>query len=814
MFDYKPFLRAPDYLPWLAYDDDTKLFVLDGSYIGFTFSARPLSGFTDDMERRFHSLLRMTFPHDSFLQFNLLVLDDVYQHIFNMRKARSGSNDQLINTATAQSIEFLHRSALGGTSSAPVRNSKLLISVKYPIANTFPSQEEVEQSQTLRKEVFENLSVIGFRELREVNDTMLLHDLSVIMNRGPNAAWRGGPVPVDENAFIREQVLDYDTTLAINETNLRIGGQYVTSLSAKRRPRRGYFGLAERFSIDPHSGSRGINCPHMINCTIKIEEVDKMKKRIERKRKYYQNYADGPFGRILPEYRRRARDFNLATEAISNGDHVLRFALNFMLFSPTPEKARSTSAAAITYWDELGFNVMEDAGVTFQMLRANLPLGPELDDIKNLSRFSTMNSSSAAIFVPLFYEWRGTRTPLITLTGRGGQVMGFSPFDSATNFNLTISAESGAGKSFFSNEMIAGMLSTGGKVWVIDIGRSYEKLCAALDGQHLSFEAESNICLNPFSSIQTFEQFEEVQAIIKNLLAAMAAPNEGLSDFQFSILNKILIELFKKHGSKMTVDLIADECFKKAKELGEGKEQEFAEKRISDIGYGLQAFCASGQYGKYFSGPANIDFNKNFVLLELEELKSQPHLLTVVLLLLVYQVQHGMYLSERDIMKMLLVDEAWDLLKDPKMADFMEAGYRRFRKYNGSACIITQSIADVHGSATGQAILANSATTIMLSQKSKEIDRLAGGETPAFGRALAERLKTVHTVPGRYSEAYIESAEGAGIGRLTVDPFRNLLYSTDASDVAAINRYTAQGMTTVEAINTVLESRSRSTGAM
>lgn len=812
MLDYKPYLRAPDYLPWLAYDDETKLFLLDGNYIGFTFSAQPLSGFHDKMELQFHSLMRMEFPGDTFLQFNLLVFDDVYQHIFNMKKARSGSADGLIGTATAQGIDFLHRAALDGNISGPIRSSKLLISAKFPIADIIPSQEEIEQATNLRSEVLQNLRVIGFRDLREVNDTMLVHDLSVIMNRSPKAAWRSGPVPVDETAFLREQALDYNNTITVNETHLRIGDQYATSLSAKRLPRRGYFGFAERFSIDPHTGSRGINCPHMISCTIKIEDIDKMKNMIERSRKYYQNYADGPFGRLLPEYRRRAKDLVMVSDAIATGDRVHKFALNFMLFNPTPEKARAMSTAATTYLDELGFNVMEDAGVSFQMLRANLPLGPEKEDVKNLSRYRTMNSSSASIFMPLFYEWRGSRTPLITLIGRGGQLMGFSPFDSGTNYNLTISGASGGGKSFLSNELITGMLATGGKVWVIDVGKSYAKLCDSLDGQYLSFEDNSNICLNPFSSIKDVSQFNEVQAILLNLLSTMAAPQEGLSDFQRSILNNILIELFHEHGSNLTIDLIADTCFRKAKEeLGDGADKEFSEKRVSDIGFGLQAFCSNGQYGKYFTGPANIDFNKNLVLLELEELKNQPHLLTVVLLLLVYQVQHGMYLTSLGVKKMLLVDEAWDLLKDPKIEGFIGAGYRRFRKYNGSACIITQSIGDLHDSPTGRAILANSAAKIMFQQEPQEIDRLAAGETPAFERALGERLKTVHTIKGVYAEAYIQSREGAGIGRLIVDPFRKLLYSTDAEDVAAINRFVDQGMTTVEAINSILESRTRST---
>ncbi len=812
MLDFKHYLRAPDYLPWLAYDDDSKLFLLDGNYVGFTYSTRPMSGFTEDMERRFHSLLNMEYPAGTFLQFNLLVFDDIYGHLFEMQNARSGSRDPLINASTAKAIEFLRKGALGN-GTQPVRNSRLLVSVKFPIRELSPDEEELENAVCLRRDVGEVLSTIGFSDLSVANDTELLHQLNVITNRGPRAAWRGGRMPVDENKFLREQVLDYDTTLTAHETSLRLGNSWVTSLSPKRLPRAGYFGMAERLSTDPHTGSRGIPCAHMITCTVKIEDISKMKGQIERNRKYYGNYARGPFGRILPEYVRRSEDLHLISDQIASGDQVHRFALNILLFSPTPDKARSTARSVITYLNEIGFSFLEDAGVSFQMLRANLPLGVEQEDVRNLSRFRTMNSSSLALFAPLFYEWRGSGTPLISLVGRGGQVMGFSPFDSDTGYSLTISATTGGGKSFLSNELISGVLAAGGKVWVIDAGRSYAKLCDTLGGQHLSFEAEAKMCLNPFSSISTDDEFEEVQAILLNLLATMAAPNDGLSDFQLSILNTILLEQFQAYRSGLTVDHIAAACFKKAEDLAEGRDREFREKRVSDIGFGLQAFCSAGQYGKYFNGPANIDFRRNFVLLELEELKNQPHLQTVVLLLLVYQVQNGMYLSAQDSMKMLLVDEAWDLLKDPKIAGFMEAGYRRFRKYNGSACIITQSIGDLHKSPTGHAILANSATTIILKQKPEEIDRLSAGETAAFSKALAARLKTVHTIRGHYSEAYIKSPSGSGIGRLIVDPFRKLLYSTDPGEVAAINRFKTQGMSTVDAINAVLETRTDRVGA-
>ncbi|RWR30548.1 type IV secretion system protein TraC [Sinirhodobacter populi] len=811
MFDYRHYMRAPDLLPWLAYDEDTSLFLLDGNYLGFAFTAMPLSGYDGTMQRRFASLLNAEFPKGTYLMFNLMVFDDVSEHLFNFKQARAGGSmsDPLLQTATSNTIEFIKNGAAGRGAPVSFRNSTLMISMKLGIEDMIPNEDEVLQASRLRRDLLQSLTAIGFSDIRPVNDTELLYNLSIILNRDPLAAWRYGRAPVDESRFIREQVLDYDTSIGIGEKVVRIGSSYVTSLSAKRLPQQSYFGKAERYSVDPLSGDRGIPCAHMITATIKYEDITEMRPKIETRRTYNGKYANGPFGNLLPEYGRRYADLNQVSELMTAGEQLHRFSLNIMLFSDDEEAAYRNATGVRTYLNELGFSIMEDAGIAFHAIRSNLPMGIEKEDEKNLSRLKMMNTSAMVTLIPAFYEWRGTQTPLISLVGRGGQVMGFSPFDSGTNYNLTISAESGAGKSFFTNELISALLGTGGKVWVIDVGRSYMKLCETLKGQFLCFDRDSTICLNPFTTIQTDADFEEVQDILMSMLGAMARPQGGLDDFQSALLQTILIEQFKIHRQDLSIDNIAEACFAKAKELAEGSEGEFEEKRISDVGFGLQAFTTNGPYGKYFNGPANIDFSNKFVLLELEELKSQKHLQKIVLLMLIFQIQNGMYLGDRDVKKLMVIDEAWDLLSDPQIAKFIEAGYRRFRKYNGSACIITQALTDLYDSDSGRAIIDNSAYTVMLQQKGPTLDRLSSGEEKVFERALTERLKTVRSIKGLYSEVFVKSAAGQGIGRFVVDPFRAILYSTRGEDVAEVDKRVKAGATVEQAINAMIEARSR-----
>lgn len=110
-----------------------------------------------------------------------------------------------------------------------------------------------------------------------------------------------------------------------------------------------------------------------------------------------------------------------------------------------------------------------------------------------------------------------------------------------------------------------------------------------------------------------------------------------------------------------------------------------------------------------------------------------------------------MYLGERDRRKIVFIDEAWDLLTQGDVGKFIETGYRRFRKYGGSAVTVTQSVNDLYDSPTGKAIAENSANMYLLGQKLKPSTRSKEGRLP-LGEGGYEYLKTVHTVTGVYSK--------------------------------------------------------------
>ena len=136
----------------------------------------------------------------------------------------------------------------------------------------------------------------------------------------------------------------------------------------------------------------------------------------------------------------------------------------------------------------------------------------------------------------------------------GRRQAGAGVFRRGVVYNCCIAAQSGSGKSFLANEIIVNYLGEGARIWVIDVGHSYQNLCETLDGDFMAFSADKPICLNPFELVRSWEEEADVVA---GLVTAMAAPTEKLSDYQTAGLKRVLKSVWDAQGQSMTVDDIA-----------------------------------------------------------------------------------------------------------------------------------------------------------------------------------------------------------------------------------------------------------------
>lgn len=782
-------------MPHLAYDTEKSLYILNDGYVGFGFVSMPLSGVDDTVTQRLNAFLTFDYPEGSFIQIMLLASPDIRVRMEAMLNMRDVEGSKSLKKSAENRVGLFvgaTEHAISHNLPAYVRDFKVIISVKIPQASPdgMPTGKDMEMAADLRLKTGESLKSAGLG-IENLAPETLLRIIGTLFHWGPNANWKH-PEPVYDGSLpLNEQIPESDDMIEVDQNGVWLGHQRLRMLSPGRLPDTMDLWNMRRIIGDPMTGMRGIHGNFFINLNLFIPDNAMERSTLDRKRNAINYQAFGPLPNFVPKILYKKQSADILNAALMEGDRIVKMALCIGIFANDQDESESKVSETLTYFREIGWTMKEDAYIHFPLLVNSIPLSADRGAVGFLKRYHTLASSHAVEFMPVIGDWAGTGTPMLNFVSRSGMLMGIDLFDSNTNYNTTIVAASGSGKSFLTNDIITSYISAGATIWTIDIGRSYEKLCKDIGGDFIEFGEQSHICLNPFQIVKNYN--EEADMLV-GIVVSMASMTDKLSDLQYSRLRSIIKLLWDEHGTGLLVDHIAESAI--ADE----------DQRVKDLGHQLYAFTTQGEYGKYFNGDNTIAFTKNLTVLELEELKGRTHLQAVVLLILIYQIQNAMYLGARDKRKILIIDEAWDLLAKGDIAKFIETGYRRFRKYNGAAITITQSLNDLYGSPSGIAIAENSANFYLLYQKSETIESIKRQNRLIIGESGYAYLKSVHTVTGAYSEIFFITSFGHGIGRLVVDKYTKLLYSTHPDDIRQIMHRTNLGMTVADAIDDILTS--------
>ena len=208
---------------------------------------------------------------------------------------------------------------------------------------------------------------------------------------------------------------------------------------------------------------------------------------------------------------------------------------------------------------------------------------------------------------------------------------------------------------------------------------------------------------------------------------------------------------------------------------------------IQRLALRLAPFTRDGQYGGFFDGPNQFVIDKRFTVFELAELSAYPDLQLVVLLNIMFFVTQ--FVADEKLRaerKFLLIDEAWQLLKMANTGDFIANAFKTFRKYRCAAVAITQEVSDLLQQKSGLAILANTANKIFLKQEPVIIDQLK--KELSFSDQIADLLRSVVTVKGKYSEALVMTPLSTGVVRLVPDPFLYWAATSEPKDNAYLDQ--------------------------
>lgn len=789
----------------LTFDESNNLFFTSDSCLSFAFLGQPLIGASEATVEKLNVILGFAFPPGSHLQITLWASPDIEwfaSWALSLRDEHA-SQSPIAAEAVRSRVSFLEdytRKASNPRRPSLLRDYQVIVTCKIPVERKggLPTSSDIRLANELRVAVGQGLETMGM-PVQPVTPPMYLRLMGTLLNWSPNSRWKTGALEYSQEQLIRDQILEFDTICDRDDGGLWLGDTRVKILSPRRYPEAMDLRSMIFLIGDPRTRSRGIRENFLITMNISFPDSTSTREKLEKEKMVvaYQNV--GPIANFSPRIRIKKDGFDTLFEALDAGDRIVRVQHTFAVFGDSDDRAQEAATNMISYYREHGFHMTLDGGMSYSLFINALPMCADIDPkaINFFKRYRTFSSGQAAELAPLLGDWKGTGTPVLTFFSGSGQPMGVNLFDSNTNYNACIVAASGSGKSFLANEIIISYLSIGAKIWVIDVGRSYLKLCNALGGDFVEFSNDSTLCLNPFQLVKSYEDEGD---ILIGILVAMAAPNEKLSDFQYSRLRNVIKLLWDQHGPQLTIDVVADTLSKDP------------DVRVSDVGSQLYAFTSRGEYGRWFIGQNNVSFDKQLTVLELEELKGKPHLQQVVLLLLIYQIQQAAYLGDRKVPKLLLIDEAWDILTKGDIAKFIEGAYRRFRKYNCAAICITQSLLDLYNNPNAVPIADNSANLFLLEQKPETVNALKESKRLAISDGGFELLKTVHSVRGVYSEIFVNTGIGAGIACLVGTRYSQLLYSTYAPEVEAIAARRARGMSVNEAILDVIREEQVQSG--
>jgi type IV secretory pathway VirB4 component len=309
---------------------------------------------------------------------------------------------------------------------------------------------------------------------------------------------------------------------------------------------------------------------------------------------------------------------------------------------------------------------------------------------------------------------------------------------SLENGNAVVFAKSGAGKSFAVKLEALRSMMFGTEVVIIDPENEYQKMCEAVAGSYIRLSLNSKIRINPFDLPKVIDVEDADNALRSNLItlhglfrlmmggaqAEMLASQSGggavaptLSPVEEADLDAALIETYAKAG--ITQDPLTHnsppptitDLYDVLLHMG-GTGPQLAQR--------LRKYT-SGTFAGIFSQQSNIEISNQMVVFNVRDLEDE---LRPVAMYIVLNYIWNITKSDKK-RRILIVDEAWQIMKYEDSANFLFSLAKRARKYNLGITTISQDVEDFIGSRLGRAIVANASLQLLMKQSPSAVDMLA-----------------------------------------------------------------------------------------
>lgn len=463
----------------------------------------------------------------------------------------------------------------------------------------------------------------------------------------------------------------------------------------------------------------------------------------------------------------------LIEQMISQGEKVFHFSLSVLVRSQTKEELESLVSTVLMKLRELsGAEAMIESLASFDVFKNVAIPHCNLGDRKK-----PIKTSNLADFLPLYGPWTGHDLPSALLRSRMGSLVKFDPFaKELTNANQIVSGGSGAGKSFFANNLMMQLLKENPKVFIIDIGGSYQKLCRTLDGQYVPLRLGAGMSLNPFDLLPGHTKADEQKIkFLVGLLELMTKEDDEkrLPRLERSEVEGLIKEVYDNSNDPKLSDL----------QKLMAKHEDVGIKKLSKI---LASWSGDSPFGQFVDKSSTIELERDIVCFDLKGLESYPDLQAVCLYIITDFLWRKIQ-QDKSSKKFLIYDECWKLLENEAGCAFIGEAFRTFRKYFASAIAISQNIDDFARSKIATAILPNASVKWILRQKGADLSRLK--ETLNLNDNEVDLIGSLHQERGLYSEAFLIAGDSRSVVAIESTPLEYWIATTDPRETSFIETY-------------------------
>jgi len=257
------------------------------------------------------------------------------------------------------------------------------------------------------------------------------------------------------------------------------------------------------------------------------------------------------------------------------------------------------------------------------------------------------------------------------------------------------------------------------EIIIIDPENEYEKLCSAVGGEYVDFSYNSKAKINPFDLSQVYEEGQnELGQKVLSLHSLFKVMMGTVSPQEEALLDRAIILTYKQKGitpdpaTQKNEPPLLEDLYKTLIGMEEPVSETLAAR--------LEKYV-KGSFRGIFDQHTNIDLNNTFTAFSIRELEDALRPIAMFILLDFVWTKIKKDLKKR----LLIVDEAWYMMKYPDSASFLYSMAKRARKYYLGLTAITQDVEDFLTSDYGKAIVTNSSIQILMKQSTASIEKLA-----------------------------------------------------------------------------------------